>query len=171
MNTEKAILAGGCFWGVEELIRDLPGVTSTVVGYTGGDVRNATYRNHGTHAEAIEITFDPSRLSYRKLLEFFFQIHDPTTKNRQGNDRGTSYRSAIFYLSEQQKETALKLIKEMTASHKWPGTIVTEVVPASDFWNAEEEHQNYLRKHPYGYTCHFIRPEWKMDEQSSLTES
>ncbi len=170
MNTEKAILAGGCFWGVEELIRDLPGVTSTIVGYTGGDVRNATYRNHGTHAEAIEITFDPARLSYRKLLEFFFQIHDPTTKNRQGNDRGTSYRSAIFYLSAQQKETAEKLIKEMTASNKWPGTIVTEVVPASDFWNAEEEHQNYLQKHPYGYTCHFIRPEWKMDEHSSLTE-
>jgi len=163
MNTEKAILAGGCFWGVEELIRDLPGVTSTVVGYTGGDVRNATYRNHGTHAEAIEITFDPARLSYRKLLEFFFQIHDPTTKNRQGNDRGTSYRSAIFYLDERQKETAEKLIGEMTASHKWPGTIVTEVVPASDFWNAEEEHQNYLRKHPYGYICHFIRTEWKMD--------
>ena len=140
MNTEKAILAGGCFWGVEELIRDLPGVTSTVVGYTGGDVRNATYRNHGTHAEAIDITFDPARLSYRKLLVFFFQIHDPTTKNRQGNDRGTSYRSAIFYLDEQQKETAEKLIKEMTDSHKWPGTIDTENVPASDFWNAEEEH-------------------------------
>jgi peptide-methionine (S)-S-oxide reductase len=171
MNTEKAILAGGCFWGVEELIRELPGVTSTVVGYTGGDVRNATYRNHGTHAEAIEITFDPARLSYRKLLEFFFQIHDPTTKNRQGNDRGTSYRSAIFYLDEQQKETAENLIKEMTTSHKWPGRIVTEVVPASDFWNAEKEHQNYLQKHPYGYTCHFIRPEWKMDERSSLTES
>ena len=162
MNTEKAILAGGCFWGVEELIRDLPGVVSTVVGYTGGDVRNDTYLNHGTHAEAIEIIFDPSRLTYRKLLEFFFQIHDPTTKNRQGNDRGTSYRSAIFYLDDQQKETAEKLIKEMTASHKWPGTIVTEVVPVSDFWNAEEEHQNYLRKHPYGYTCHFIRPEWKI---------
>jgi peptide-methionine (S)-S-oxide reductase len=163
MNVEKAILAGGCFWGVEELIRNLPGVTSTVVGYTGGDVRNATYRNHGTHAEAIEITFDPARLSYRELLEFFFQIHDPTTKNRQGNDRGTSYRSAIFYLDEQQKETAEKLIKEMTALHKWPGTIVTEVVPASDFWNAEEEHQNYLQRNPYGYTCHFIRPEWKMN--------
>lgn len=171
MNTEKAILAGGCFWGVEELIRNLPGVTSTVVGYSGGDVRNATYRNHGTHAEAIEITFDPARLSYRKLLEFFFQIHDPTTKNRQGNDRGTSYRSAIFYLDEQQKEIAEKLIKEMTASHKWPGTIVTEVVHASDFWNAEEEHQNYLRKHPYGYTCHFIRPEWKLDERTSLTDA
>jgi peptide-methionine (S)-S-oxide reductase len=164
MELEKAILAGGCFWGVEDLIRGLPGVSSTIVGYTGGDVKNATYRNHGTHAEAIEITFDPAVLSYRKLLEFFFQIHDPTTKNRQGNDRGTSYRSAIFYHSEGQKETARKLIEEMTASHKWPGSIVTEVVPASDFWNAEEEHQNYLKKHPYGYTCHYIRPEWKIEE-------
>jgi peptide-methionine (S)-S-oxide reductase len=163
MESEKAILAGGCFWGVEELIRDFPGVQSTVVGYTGGDVRNATYRNHGTHAEGIEVVFDPAKLTYRTLLEFFFQIHDPTTRNRQGNDRGTSYRSAIFYLNEQQKETAKKLIEEMTASHKWPGPIVTEVVPATDFWNAEEEHQNYLKKHPYGYTCHFVRPEWKMD--------
>jgi peptide-methionine (S)-S-oxide reductase len=163
MNSEKAILAGGCFWGVEELIRDLPGVSRTIVGYTGGDVPNATYRNHGTHAEAIEVSFDPTVLSYRSLLEFFFQIHDPTTKNRQGNDRGTSYRSAIFYLSEEQKETAKKLIEEMAASKKWPGSIVTEVVPATDFWNAEEEHQNYLQKHPYGYTCHFIRPEWKVD--------
>jgi peptide-methionine (S)-S-oxide reductase len=162
MSTEKAILAGGCFWGVEELIRNLPGVTSTVVGYTGGNVPNATYRNHGTHAEGIEITFDPEKLSYRTLLEFFFQIHDPTTLNRQGNDRGTSYRSAIFYLSEAQKETANALIAEMTASKKWPGPIVTEVVPATDFWNAEEEHQNYLQKNPYGYTCHFIRPDWKL---------
>ena len=162
MSTEKAILAGGCFWGVEELIRNLPGVSSTVVGYTGGDVPNATYRNHGTHAEGIEITFDPEKLSYRTLLEFFFQIHDPTTLNRQGNDRGTSYRSAIFYLSEAQKETAHALIAEMTASKKWPGPIVTEVVPASDFWNAEEEHQDYLQKNPYGYTCHFIRPDWKL---------
>lgn len=162
MNNEKAILAGGCFWGVEELIRALPGVISTVVGYTGGNTPNATYRNHGTHAEAIEIVFDPSILSYRRLLEFFFQIHDPTTRNRQGNDVGTSYRSAIFYLTEEQKETAKKLIAEMTASHAWPGPIVTEVVPATDFWNAEEEHQNYLQKHPYGYTCHFIRPDWKL---------
>jgi len=162
MSIEKAILAGGCFWGVEELIRELPGVVSTVVGYTGGDVANATYRNHGTHAEAIEITFDRTRLSYRKLLEFFFQIHDPTTRNRQGNDRGTSYRSAIFYLDETQKETANALIQEMTDSKKWPGPIVTEVVPASDFWNAEEEHQNYLQKNPYGYTCHYIRPEWTL---------
>jgi peptide-methionine (S)-S-oxide reductase len=171
MESEKAILAGGCFWGVEELIRDLPGVQSTVVGYTGGDVKNATYRNHGTHAEGIEVVFDPSRLSYRALLEFFFQIHDPTTKNRQGNDRGTSYRSAIFFLNEVQKETAKKLIEEMIASHKWPGPIVTELVPAADFWNAEEEHQNYLKKHPYGYTCHFIRPEWKMDSRAELSHN
>ena len=162
MSTEKAILAGGCFWGVEELIRALPGVKSTVVGYTGGDVKNATYRNHGTHAEGIEVTFDPSVLPYRQLLEFFFQIHDPTTRNRQGNDVGLSYRSAIFYLSEEQKATATALIAEMTASKKWPGPIVTEVVPATDFWNAEEEHQDYLQKHPYGYTCHFIRPDWKL---------
>src|ERR1700754_12013 len=164
MNTEKAILAGGCFWGVEELIRALPGVISTVVGYTGGDVKNATYRNHGTHAEGIEVVFDPSKLSYRKLLEFFFQIHDPTTRNRQGNDVGMSYRSAIFYLTEEQKETAKQLIAEITASKVWPGPIVTEVVPATDFWNAEEEHQNYLQKHPYGYTCHFVRPDWKLSE-------
>jgi peptide-methionine (S)-S-oxide reductase len=144
------------------LIRDLPGIQSTVVGYTGGDVRNATYRNHGTHAEGIEIVFDPSVLSYRSLLEFFFKIHDPTTLNRQGNDRGLSYRSAIFYLDEKQKDTAVALIQEMEASGKWPGKIVTAVVPASDFWNAEEEHQNYLRKNPYGYTCHFVRPEWKL---------
>ena len=162
MSIEKAILAAGCFWGVEELIRALPGVNSTVVGYTGGDVPNATYRNHGTHAEAIEITFDPSILPYRKLLEFFFQIHDPTTRNRQGNDIGLSYRSAIFYLSDEQKETARTLIAEMTASQLWPGPIVTEIVPASAFWNAEEEHQNYLQKHPYGYTCHFIRPDWEL---------
>ncbi len=162
MNQEKAILAGGCFWGVEELIRDLPGVISTVVGYTGGDVPNATYRNHGTHAEGIEVVFDPEQLSYRKLLEFFFQIHDPTTKNRQGNDRGTSYRSAIFYADETQKATAETLISEMSTSGKWPGTIVTELVPVADFWSAEEEHQNYLRKHPFGYTCHFLRPDWKL---------
>jgi peptide-methionine (S)-S-oxide reductase len=162
MSSEKAILAGGCFWGVEELIRALPGVHSTVVGYTGGDVPNATYKHHGSHAEGIEIVFDPAVQPYRKLLEFFFQIHDPTTRNRQGNDMGSSYRSAIFYLTEEQKETAKTLIAEMTASRKWPGPIVTEVVPASDFWNAEEEHQNYLQKHPYGYTCHFIRPDWKM---------
>jgi peptide-methionine (S)-S-oxide reductase len=166
MNTEKAILAGGCFWGVEELIRALPGVQKTVVGYTGGEVPNATYRNHGNHAEAIAIDFDPTVLSYRKLLEFFFQIHDPTTKNRQGNDLGASYRSAIFYLHEEQKNTADSLIAEMEASKKWPGKIVTEVVPASEFWNAEEEHQNYLQKHPNGYTCHWIRPDWTLSEKS-----
>ncbi len=162
MNTETAILAGGCFWGVEELIRAQPGVTATVVGYTGGDVPNATYRNHGTHAEGIKIEFDPAGISYRKLLEYFFMIHDPTTKNRQGNDRGTSYRSAIFYLSEAQRETAQKLIAELNASGKWPGEIVTEVVPAGDFWDAEEEHQAYLQKHPYGYTCHYERPGWQL---------
>jgi peptide-methionine (S)-S-oxide reductase len=162
MRSEKAIFAGGCFWGVEELVRDFPGVMSTKVGYSGGDVKNATYRNHGTHAEAIAITFDSEKLSYRKLLEFFFHIHNPTTKNRQGNDVGTSYRSAIFYLNEEQKKIARDLISEMSMSGKWPGKIVTEVVPASDFWDAEEEHQNYLQKHPYGYTCHYIRPEWQL---------
>lgn len=162
MNTEKAILAGGCFWGVEELVRQQPGVISTVVGYTGGDVPNATYRNHGNHAEAIEITFDSSVLSYRKLLEYFFQIHNPTTRNRQGNDIGASYRSAIFFLDDIQRETAKALIAEMEASGKWPGPIVTEVVPAADFWNAEEEHQAYLQKNPYGYTCHFERPDWTL---------
>lgn len=163
MKIEKAILAGGCFWGVEDLIRDLPGVIDTVVGYTGGDVPNATYRNHGTHAEAIAVTFDSEILSYRKLLEFFFQIHDPTTKNRQGNDRGTSYRSAIFYLDQEQKEIAKDLIAEMTSSKKWPGPIVTEVVVAGDFWDAEAEHQDYLQKNPGGYTCHYIRPDWKLE--------
>jgi peptide-methionine (S)-S-oxide reductase len=162
MSTEKAILAGGCFWGVEELIRQQPGVIKTIVGYTGGDVRNATYRNHGTHAEGIEVIFDPAIIAYRTLLEYFFLIHDPTTRNRQGNDIGTSYRSAIFYLDEKQHETAKALIAEMEASHKWPGKIVTEVVPAGDFWNAEEEHQDYLQKHPYGYTCHFERPDWTL---------
>jgi len=168
MKIEKAILAGGCFWGVEELIRSVPGVISTVVGYTGGDVPHATYRNHGTHTEGIEISFDADKLSYRKLLEFFFQIHDPTTRNRQGNDIGTSYRSAIFYLSEDQKEVALALIAEMTASRVWPGPIVTEVVPAKEFWVAEEEHQNYLQKHPYGYTCHYVRPDWTLKVDSHL---
>lgn len=162
MATEKAILAGGCFWGVEELVRQLPGVTHTVVGYTGGDVKNATYRNHGSHAEGIAIDFDPAKISYRQLLEFFFQIHNPTTRNRQGNDIGTSYRSAIFYLDETQQKTATELIAAMNASGKWPGPIVTEVVPAGDFWNAEEEHQDYLQKHPNGYTCHWIRPEWTL---------
>jgi len=162
MQTAKAILAGGCFWGVEELVRGLPGVLSTRVGYTGGDIPNATYRNHGTHAEGLAVTFDPSVLPYKKLLEFFFQIHDPTTMNRQGNDRGTSYRSAIFYMDAQQKTEALALIDAMTASKKWPGAIVTQVLPAGDFWDAEEEHQDYLQKNPYGYTCHYIRPDWTL---------
>lgn len=162
MASEKAILAGGCFWGVEELIRELPGVESTRVGYTGGEVKNATYRNHGSHAEGIAITFNPEQLSYRKLLEFFFMIHNPTTKNRQGNDIGMSYRSVIFYQDEAQKNAAEILINEMNTSGIWPGKIVTEVVPASDFWDAEEEHQAYLQKHPHGYTCHFVRPQWQM---------
>lgn len=162
MSIQTAILAGGCFWGVEELIRALPGVTGTRVGYTGGEVPNATYRNHGTHAEGIKVTFNADVLPYRQLLEFFFQIHDPTTRNRQGNDIGTSYRSAIFYLNEEQKNTATELIGELSNSGIWRNPIVTEVVAASDFWDAEEEHQDYLQKHPFGYTCHFIRPEWKM---------
>ncbi|AMR32817.1 peptide-methionine (S)-S-oxide reductase [Mucilaginibacter sp. PAMC 26640] len=162
MSTEKAILAGGCFWGVEELFRTYPGVISTVVGYTGGDVKNATYRNHGSHAEGIEIVFDPEKLSYRQLLQYFFMIHNPTTRNRQGNDVGTSYRSAIFFENDEQRETAEALIAEMDASGIWPGKIVTEVVPAGDFWNAEEDHQDYLQKNPYGYTCHFERPEWHL---------
>ncbi|MCY7420267.1 MAG: peptide-methionine (S)-S-oxide reductase MsrA [Chitinophagaceae bacterium] len=164
MKIEKAILAGGCFWGVEELIRDLPGVTKTVVGYTGGEVANATYRNHGNHAEGIAVEFDSEILPYKRLLEFFFQIHDPTTRNRQGNDRGASYRSAIFYSDQQQSNIATELIAELNASKKWPGPVVTEVVPAGDFWDAEEEHQNYLRKHPGGYTCHFIRPDWELSK-------
>jgi peptide-methionine (S)-S-oxide reductase len=162
MSIQTAILAGGCFWGVEELIRALPGVHSTVVGYTGGDVPNATYRNHGTHAEGIKITFDPDVLSYRTLLEFFFQIHDPTTKNRQGNDIGMSYRSAIFYLDAAQQQTAAGLIQELNAAHIYRNPIVTELVPAGDFWDAEEEHQDYLQKHPFGYTCHYVRPEWQL---------
>ena len=162
MANQTAILAGGCFWGVEELIRELPGVSNTHVGYTAGDVKNATYRNHGTHAEGIKIEFDDEVISYRKLLEFFFQIHNPTTKNRQGNDIGTSYRSAIFYLNAAQKETAEALIKELDAAKIYSGPIVTEVVPAGDFWDAEEEHQDYLQKHPNGYTCHYIRPEWEL---------
>jgi peptide-methionine (S)-S-oxide reductase len=162
MSTETAVLAGGCFWGMQDLLRRYPGVISTRVGYTGGEVANATYRNHGTHAEAIEVIFDPQKLSYRKLLEFFFQIHDPTTPNRQGNDRGASYRSAIFYTSEEQKRTANETIAEVEASRLWPGTVVTEIAPAGPFWEAEPEHQDYLERYPSGYTCHFVRPEWKL---------
>ena len=159
---EKAILAGGCFWGVQELIRKQPGVVSTRVGYTGGDVANATYRRHGTHAEAVEITFDPTKTSYRDLLEFFFQIHDPTTVNRQGNDVGTSYRSAIFYTDERQREVALDTIADVDASGLWPGKVVTEIQQAGPFWEAEPEHQDYLQQYPDGYTCHFVRPGWKL---------
>ena len=162
MSSEKAILAGGCFWGMQDLIRQQPGVMSTRVGYSGGDVPNATYRNHGSHAEAIEIVFDPARTSYRQLLEFFFQIHDPSTENRQGNDRGTSYRSAIFYTSPEQKRVAQDTIADVDASGLWPGKAVTELAPAGDFWEAEPEHQDYLQRYPEGYTCHFIRPDWKL---------
>ena len=161
-TTETAILAGGCFWGVQDLLRRYPGVLETRVGYSGGDVPNATYRNHGTHAEAIEIIFDPATISYRRILEFFFQIHDPTTLNRQGNDLGLSYRSAIFYTSEAQKETALETIADVDASNLWPGKVVTQVEPAGPFWQAEPEHQDYLERIPNGYTCHFIRPDWKL---------
>jgi peptide-methionine (S)-S-oxide reductase len=161
-TTETAILAGGCFWGMQDLIRRMPGIVSTRVGYTGGDVRNATYRNHGTHAEAIELVFDPSTLSYRKILEFFFQIHDPSTKNRQGNDTGTSYRSAIYYTSDEQKKVAEDTILDVDASGIWPGKVVTELAPAGDFWEAEADHQDYLERIPNGYTCHFVRPDWKL---------
>ena len=161
-NEERAILAGGCFWGMQDLIRKQPGVISTRVGYSGGDVPNATYRHHGSHAEAIEIVFDPAKVSYRQLLEFFFQIHDPTTLNRQGNDRGASYRSAIFYTSDEQKRIAQETIADVNASGLWPGKVVTEVQPAGDFWEAEPEHQDYLERYPNGYTCHYVRPNWKL---------
>ncbi|HTY34244.1 peptide-methionine (S)-S-oxide reductase MsrA [Mycobacterium sp.] len=164
---DKAILAGGCFWGMQDLIRKQPGVISTRVGYTGGDVPNATYRNHGTHAEAIEIVYDPAVTDYRTLLEFFFQIHDPTTKNRQGNDWGTSYRSSIFYLDDEQKRIALDTIADVEASGLWPGKVVTEVSPAGDFWEAEPEHQDYLQRYPNGYTCHFVRPGWKLPRRAA----
>ncbi len=157
---EKAILAGGCFWGLQDLFRRQPGVISTRVGYSGGDVDNATYGNHGSHAEAIEVVFDPEQTSYRNLLEFFFQVHDPTTMNRQGNDIGTSYRSAIFYLDDEQKRVAEETIADVEASGRWPGKVVTAVAPAGPFWEAEPEHQDYLLKYPNGYTCHFVRPDW-----------
>ncbi|QJE01596.1 peptide-methionine (S)-S-oxide reductase MsrA [Massilia forsythiae] len=165
MTQETAILAGGCFWGMQDLIRKMPGVVSTRVGYSGGDVPNATYRNHGTHAEAIEIVFDPDRISYRRLLEFFFQIHDPSTPNRQGNDRGTSYRSAIYFTSEAQKATALDTIADVDASGLWPGRVVTEVEAAGPFWEAEPEHQDYLERIPNGYTCHYIRQDWRLPQR------
>lgn len=163
--TEKAILAGGCFWGMQDLIRKLPGVEKTRVGYTGGDVENATYRNHGTHAEGIEILYDPAQISYRQLLEFFFQIHDPSTPNQQGNDRGASYRSAIYYVNEDQRQIAIDTIADVDASGLWPGKVVTEVEPVGDFWEAEVEHQDYLERVPNGYTCHFPRPNWKLPKR------
>ncbi len=167
-NTETAILAGGCFWGMQDLIRKLPGVLETRVGYTGGDVANATYRNHGTHAEGIEIVFDPTRTSYRDILEFFFQIHDPTTKNRQGNDIGMSYRSAIYYVDERQARIANDTIADIEASGIWPGRVVTEVEPAGKFWEAEPEHQDYLERFPGGYTCHFPRPNWTLPRREQV---
>ena len=165
--TEKAILAGGCFWGMQDLIRKMPGVKNTVVGYTGGDVANATYRNHGSHAEGIAIEFDPQTISFRELLEFFFQIHDPTTPNQQGNDRGMSYRSAIYYCNAEQKATAEQTIEDVNASGLWPGKVVTELEPAGDFWDAEPEHQDYLQRLPNGYTCHFPRPQWVLSKATS----
>jgi peptide-methionine (S)-S-oxide reductase len=170
-TTERAVLAGGCFWGMQDLIRKMNGVVSTRVGYSGGDVPNATYRNHGTHAEAIEIVFDPAKLSYRGLLEFFFQIHDPTTRNRQGNDMGASYRSGIYYTSDEQKRVADDTIADVNASKLWPGRVVTEVAPAGPFWEAEPEHQDYLERIPNGYTCHFVRPNWKLRARQKQPET
>ena len=170
-STERTILAGGCFWGMQDLIRKMPGVLSTRVGYSGGDVLNATYRNHGTHAEAIEIVFDPNVVSYLTLLEFFFQIHDPTTRNRQGNDTGTRYRSGIYYTSAEQKRTAEDTIADVEASGLWPGKVVTEVAAAGPFWQAEPEHQDYLEKYPNGYTCHFVRPNWKLPHRAEIAKA
>jgi len=166
MSTERAILAGGCFWGMQDLVRRQPGVISTRVGYSGGKVANATYRNHAGHAEAIEIIFDPALTSFRALLEFFFQIHDPATKNRQGNDVGDSYRSAVFYTSDEQKAVTEDTIADVDASGLWPGKVVTEITPAGDFWEAEPEHQDYLERLPNGYTCHFVRPDWKLPRRA-----
>lgn len=166
MTTERAVLAGGCFWGMQDLIRRQPGVISTRVGYTGGRVKNATYRNHEGHAEAIEIMFDPAKTDFRTMLEFFFQIHDPTTLNRQGNDLGASYRSAIFYTTDEQKRIAEDTIADVEASGLWPGKVVTEIAPAGEFWEAEPEHQDYLERYPDGYTCHFIRPDWKLPRRA-----
>jgi peptide-methionine (S)-S-oxide reductase len=167
MKTERAVLAGGCFWGMQDLIRKLPGVVSTRVGYTGGDVKNATYRNHGSHAEGIEIIFDPEVTSFRRILEFFFQIHDPTTRDRQGNDRGSSYRSGIYFTSDEQKHVAEDTIADVNASGLWPGKVVTEVKAVGDFWEAEPEHQDYLERYPHGYTCHFARPNWVLPRRQA----
>ncbi len=166
-KTEIAVLAGGCFWGMQDLIRKMSGVVTTRVGYTGGDVDHATYRNHGTHAEAIEIVFEPSKLSYRELLEFFFQIHDPSTLNRQGNDRGMSYRSAIYYLTDEQKRIAEETIADVDACGLWPGKVVTELAEVGPFWEAEPEHQDYLERIPNGYTCHFVRPNWRLPQRKA----
>jgi peptide-methionine (S)-S-oxide reductase len=166
MSEQRAVLAGGCFWGMQDLIRRQPGIIRTRVGYSGGEVKNATYRNHGNHAEAIEIIYDPAKTDYRTILEFFFQIHDPSTLNRQGNDRGPSYRSAIFYVNDEQKRIAEDTIADVNASGLWPGKVVTEVSPVSDFWEAEPEHQDYLERYPSGYTCHFIRPGWKLPRRA-----
>ncbi|NIZ60544.1 peptide-methionine (S)-S-oxide reductase [Sedimentitalea sp. CY04] len=168
-STERAVLAGGCFWGMQDLIRKRPGVISTRVGYTGGDVENATYRNHGTHAEGIEIIFDPSVTSFREMLAFFFQIHDPTTENRQGNDMGMSYRSAIYFTNDEQKAVAEDTIADVDASGLWPGKVVTELEPVSDFWEAEPEHQDYLQNRPDGYTCHFARPDWVLPKRATAS--
>jgi peptide-methionine (S)-S-oxide reductase len=170
-STDRAVLAGGCFWGMQDLLRRYPGVISTRVGYTGGEVPNATYRNHGNHAEAIEIIYDPKTISYRQLLEFFFQIHDPSTPNRQGNDRGPSYRSAIFYTNDEQKRVAEDTIADVNASGLWPGKAVTEVAPVGPFWEAEPEHQDYLERYPDGYTCHFIRPNWKLPRRQEAGQA
>ena len=167
MTTERAVLAGGCFWGMEDLMRKQPGVVSTRVGYTGGSVKNATYRNHEGHAEAIEIIFDPAKTSFRTMLKFLFQIHDPTTLNRQSNDQSTSYRSTIFYATDEQKRIAEDTIADVEASGLWPGKVVTEVTPAGEFWEAEPEHQDYLERYPDGYTCHFIRPDWKLPRRGA----
>ena len=167
MTTATATLAGGCFWGMQDLIRKMDGVISTRVGYTGGDVENATYKNHGTHAEGIEVVYNPEKISYRRLLEFFFQIHDPTTENRQGNDRGMSYRSAIYYADEAQKAVALDTIADVNASGLWPDRVVTELEPVGAFWEAEPEHQDYLERIPNGYTCHFIRPDWVLPKRTA----
>jgi peptide-methionine (S)-S-oxide reductase len=166
-TTERAVLAGGCFWGMQDLFRKMPGVIKTRVGYTGGDVPNATYRNHGTHAEGIEIIFDPNIISYRRILEYFFQIHDPTTRHRQGNDVGSSYRSAIYYVDEEQKRIAENTIVDVNASELWPGRVVTEVEPVGDFWEAEPEHQDYLERYPSGYTCHYPRAGWMLPQRDA----
>ncbi len=166
-TTERAVLAGGCFWGMQDLLRKRDGIITTRVGYSGGDVPNATYRNHGTHAEAVEIIFDPSKISYRDILEFFFQIHDPSTKNRQGNDLGPSYRSAIYYENAEQKAVGEETIKDVDASGLWPGKVVTELAPVGPFWLAEPEHQDYLQRYPTGYTCHFVRPSWKLPKRQN----